>query len=307
MTLDELGTTVDLSAAARRTGIYYRTGPFVIRLHSNLENLLALLRQFYGASWATTDPTVAHFPIKVEHVPGLRRTWRPQARFKLDATYPFEPYPLVQSFPLLEWGLNWSIGTRAHRYLMLHAGALERDGQALLLPAMPGSGKSTLSAALAYRGWRFLTDEIGLIEPESGNIVPIPRAVPLKNRSISTIREYLPDAFLGPVFTKTRKGEVAHLRPPRESIQRQSEPARPRWIVFPRYIQGLTETRLAFLDKSLGFTRLAQNAFNYRLLAEPAFHTLTRVVDACDCYSLEYGDLDSAIARIAELSHHAQA
>jgi predicted ATPase len=31
---------------------------------------------------------------------------------------------------------------------------VERDGHALILPAMPGSGKSTLTAALVQRGWR---------------------------------------------------------------------------------------------------------------------------------------------------------
>jgi hypothetical protein len=107
---------------------------------------------------------------------------------------------------------------------------------------------------------------------------------------------------MGPIFAKTRKGDVAHLCPPRASIERQTEPARPRWILFPRYLQGLAETRLERLDKSLGFARLAQNAFNYRLLAERGFHTLVGLIEACDCYSLEYGDLDCAITRIAELT-----
>jgi HprK-related kinase A len=185
---------------------------------------------------------------------------------------------------------------------MLHSGALERRGQALILPALPGSGKSTLTAALAYRGWRLLSDEFGLIEPESGLIRPIPRAVPLKNRSIPVIRDYLPEAHLGPVFPKTRKGEVSHLRPPLESIERQGERARPRWVCFPRFIEGLPGRRLARLDRSLAFTRLAQNAFNYRLLAETGFAALAALVRGCDCFSLEYGDLDQALAGIAELS-----
>ncbi len=307
MTLDQLAETVDLRSAARRSGIYYQTGPFIIRLRSRLAELVGLLHQFYGPSWAATEPAVAHFMIDIDRVPGIRGHWRPQAQFRLDAIYPFEPYPLEQSFPLLEWGLNWSIGTRAHRYLMLHAGVLERDGQALILPGMPGSGKSTLSAALAYRGWRFFTDEIGLIDPKSGKVWPIPRAVPLKNRSIPVIREYLPEAFLGPVFKKTRKGDVAHLRPPSASIERQREPARPRWVLFPHYVQGLAAPRSVTLEKSLGFTRLAQNAFNYRLMAEAGFHALARLIRECDCYSLDYGDLDSAIAVIDGLSQDAAA
>jgi len=303
VTLDQLAAAGDLYSAAGRHGIHYRTGPFVIRLRSKLTDLIDLLHQFYGAAWAQTDPAIAHFLIEVDRVPGIRGHWRPQAQFRIDDLQPFEPYPLEQSFPLLEWGLNWCIGTRAHRYLMLHAGVLERGGRALILPGMPGSGKSTLSAALAYRGWRFLTDEIGLIDPRSGDLFPLPRVVPLKNRSIPVIRDYLPEAFLGPVFKKTRKGDVAHLRPPRESIERQTESAHPRWVIFPRFVQGLSVPRLTALEKSLGFTRLAQNSFNYRLMAETGFRALTRLIRECDCYSLDYADLDSAIALIDALSH----
>ena len=288
--------------AADSLGIIYRTGPFVVRLRTDIPELIDLLNRFYGACWASREPAVAHFLVEVRRVPRLRGHWRPQIQFQLDELNPFEPYPLNHSFPFLEWGLNWSIGTRAHQYLMLHAGALARGDLALLLPAMPGSGKSTLSAALAYRGWRFLSDEFGLIEPATGRIHPLPRAVPLKNRSIPVIRDYLPEAYLGPVFPKTRKGDVAHLRPPLESIERQSECATPRWVVFPRFIDGLTKPRLSALDKSVGFNRLAQNSFNYRLLGEIGFRTLTGLIRRCDCYSLDYGDLDSAIRCIDELT-----
>jgi predicted ATPase len=46
---------------------------------------------------------------------------------------------------------------------MLHAAVVEKNGKALILPALPGSGKSTLSAALAMNGWRFLSDEFTMI------------------------------------------------------------------------------------------------------------------------------------------------
>ena len=287
-------------------GIYYRSGPFVVHLRTGRDDVLRLLDQFYGVGWIGHGPEVAHFQIGVTYPAGIRRWWRAQAIFELDRLRPFEPYPADHAFPLLEWGLNWSIATHAHQYLMLHAGALERNGQALLLPAVPGSGKSTLSAALAHHGWRFLSDEFGLIRPATGDIEPLPRAVPLKNRSIAVIREYLPEAFLGPLFVKTRKGDVAHFRPPLDSLQRQREPARPRWIGFPQYVPGLKRPQLKRLDRSLGFTRLAQNSFNYRLLGECGFNTLVRLVRDCECYSLAYGDLDAAIGLVEEMTGDSQ-
>jgi len=55
---------------------------------------------------------------------------------------------------------------------------------------------------------------------------------------------------------------------------------------------------LISIPKSLAFTRLAHNSFNYRLLGATGFRTLTAIIRQCDCYSFEYGDLESAIATL---------
>ena len=99
----------------------------------------------------------------------------------------FNPLPAEQAFPLLEWGLNWCVATQCHQYLILHAAVLERGGRALIMPAPPGSGKSTLCAALVARGWRLFSDELALIEIGGGQIVPLPRPISLKNESIDRI------------------------------------------------------------------------------------------------------------------------
>jgi HprK-related kinase A len=224
----------------------------------------------------------------------------PQAVFRFENRTPFEPYPQDHAFPLLEWGTNWCIASRGHRFLMLHAGVLERDGRALLLPAMPGSGKTTLTAALAHRGWRFLSDELALVDGEQGLIHPLPRAAPLKNQAISVIRDFAPEADIGPVFRKTRKGDIAHLRPPADAIERQLEPAEPVWIVFPRFIAG-RQLHIKQLRQSLAFTRLSQNAFNYRLLGATGFERLTRLIRRCRCYSAEYGSLSEIVAALDDL------
>jgi HprK-related kinase A len=232
---------------------------------------------------------------------GLRRWWRPQAVFALENETPFDPYPADHAFPLLEWGLNWSIATRGHQFLMLHSAVLERAGQALILPALPGSGKSTLSAALSHNGWRFLSDEFGLVERRTGAIHPLPRALPLKNRSIDIIAERGLAEEIGPRFKKTRKGTVAHLRPPLESLERQRDTADPGWIVFPRFIPG-NPTRVTRLSQSMAFTRVAQNSFNYRMLGADGFESVCRLILACPCYALDYCELDKALTTLDDLT-----
>jgi HprK-related kinase A len=213
---------------------------------------------------------------------------------------PFEPFPADHGFALLEWGLNWAMAMRAQQYLLLHSAVLERDGRALILPAMPGSGKSTLAAALALRGWRLLSDEFGVVDPERHLLLPLPRAVPLKNQSIDVIRTFAPDAELGPIFPRTRKGDVAHLRPPAESLKRQDEPARPAWIVFPRYVPSSPLLREG-LTHGKAFARLSQNSFNYRLLGATGFTALSTLVQRCSCWQAHYSDLDEIVEAINQL------
>jgi HprK-related kinase A len=256
-----------------------------------------LVRLLYPETEVVEGNGIAHFHIELRRPRNPRRWWKPQIRFLLEGSSIFEPYPLNHALPLLEWGLNWCIAIRSHRFLMLHAGVVERGNRALILPASPGSGKSTLTAALASRGWRFLSDEFGLVDPQRCDVLPLPRAIALKNESIAVIRDYAPELFLGPVFPKTRKGTVSHVRPPGDSLRRQRETAAPTWIVFPRFHRGASTT-IKQLPPGAAFNRLAHNAFNYRLLGETAFLTLESLVRRCRCFSLAFGDLDSACAAL---------
>jgi HprK-related kinase A len=131
-------------------------------------------------------------------------------------------------------------------------------------------------------------------------LIPLPRAVPLKNESIAVIRAFSADAYLGPVFHKTRKGDVSHLRPPGDSLARQQEPAVPRWIVFPHFALGQS-LRLQTLPKSQAFVRLVQNSFNYDFLGAEGFRSLTQLVAGCDSLSLAFGSLDDAVAALDSL------
>jgi HprK-related kinase A len=279
--------------------IHYRTGPFLVSLQTSHAPLIRTLFDLYPDTAANPEDEIVDFYIRMERPLSLRRWLRPHIRFHLEDISPFDPYPLDHAFPLLEWGLNWCIATTAHQNLMLHSAVVERGSDALILPALPGSGKSTLCAALSHRGWRLLSDEFGVVEPATGLLLPLPRAVPLKNESIRVMRDFAPEAYLGPVFPKTRKGTVSHMRPPADSLRRQQEPARARWLVFPQFERGAF-TEIRQIPKSLAFPRLAHNSFNYRLLGATGFRTAAALVRQCDCYAIRYSDLDDAIARLEQ-------
>jgi HprK-related kinase A len=287
-------------------GVTVRTGPFRVQLRVSVQSLVNLLHQLWRDYPLVAEPGIIDCHLAVTRRPIHRRWPKPELRFLVDGQAPFPPFPLAHHFPMLEWGLNLCLAHRANHLLMLHAAVVERHGQALLLPAWPGHGKSTLCAALIHSDWRLFSDEFGLVRPADGLLLPLPRPLPLKNASIDVIRAFAPQADLGPAFEGTHKGTVAHVRPPTESVQRMDEPARPRWLVFPRWVAD-SPLRLEPIVKPDAFLMVATNAFNYDILGQTAFELVGQIVDACDCYTLVYSDLREAMAALNDLTRSANA
>lgn len=285
-------------------GLHFDVGPFAVRLRSSHKNFINTFRQLYADfPLIMDDDALIDFHIDMIVPTNYRRWIKPQIIARIDSQEPFQPFAATHAMPLFEWALNWSIAYQGQQYLMLHAGVLERNGKALILPAMPGSGKSTLSAALAQRGWRFLSDEFCLIHPDHGQIIPIPRPTPLKNESITVIRNFDDNVFIGPLFKKTRKGTIGHLRAPSDSIARMKETAIPTWVIFPQY-QSNSDVIMEPLNKSTAFIKLATNSFNYTLLGSAGFNTVKSIIERCDCYNLQYSNLADVVSRLDALSPH---
>lgn len=288
---EELGRRLALSGP----GLVLRTGPFRNRIHTDIGHLADTIALLYADYPVEGEDGFADFQLAFRRSGGLRRWYRPQVRFDSDGRGPFQPLPLAQAYPMFEWVMNWCVSHHAHGYLIFHAAVLQRGNAGVILPAPPGSGKSTLCAALASRGWRLLSDELTLVRPQDLALVPLPRPVSLKNASIGVLRAFAPDAQFGPEVHGTTKGTIAHMRAPGASVAAAAEPARATHIVFPKYEAGAA-ARLAPLPKARLFTGMADNTFNYPVLGAQGFDTLGRLVDACSGYAFSYGRLDDAMA-----------
>jgi HprK-related kinase A len=294
----------DLVQRLAGNGLMLRTGPFVQRLRSSLPPVAQALHTLYADHLLADETVFADFHVRVDRARGVRGHWRPQAEFHFDERQPFAPLPLPQSFAMLEWGLNWCIAQHCHQYLIIHAAVIERDGHAAILPAPPGSGKSTLCAALIQRGWRLCSDELTLIRPQDATVHALARPVNLKNRSIDLIGQFAPTAVFGPRVADTHKGTVSHMRAPADSVARVRQPAQPRWVIFPRWEAGSAPV-LKSWAKAQAFIELADNAFNYSVLGETGFTALTRVIDEAECLSFTYDKLDDAVATFERLARDA--
>ena len=197
--------------------------------------------------------------------------------------------------------MNWCISGHAHHFLLIHAAVLERNGRAVVFPAPPGSGKSTLCAALMFRGWRLLSDEMALIAPSDGAVWPLARPVGLKNESIELIKVFEPSAVFTAPVKDTAKGTVAHFRVPSAQVSQSNTPAPVSWIVFPKYHKGQL-ARLLPKPKAETMFDLTSNAFNYTLLGRQGFDCLCDMVSVADCFSFEYSQLDDAIETFDRLA-----
>ena len=270
-------------------------GPFTVHVRSPIAAVANGIALLYADYPLAENLDFADFRISIDRPVGPRRWFRPQAILSFDGERPFTPSPLDQAFLAFEAGLNWLVSEQANQFMIIHAAGLEKDGNAVILPGPPGSGKSTLCAGLIARGWRLMSDELILIRPSDGMICPLVRPISLKNDSITLIRRYLPAVVLSRPCSETEKGIVAFMKPPRDSVLRTCEPARPAWLVFPKFVPS-TRPLLVPISKARSFLMVCDNSFNYTMHGEQGFRIVARLIDACKCYELVYGDLEMAIA-----------
>ena len=133
-----------------KEGVAIRWGPFVSRIVSKLPELAAPIHLLYADFPIEPPGSICDFHI-CARPRSLRLSWSgSQGGALLDGAPLMPPYPRRWALPMFEWGLNACVYRSAHQFLIIHGAVVERPGCALILPGLPGAGKSTL----ARRWWR---------------------------------------------------------------------------------------------------------------------------------------------------------
>ena len=289
----------DLAQRLRSEGIHLNSGAFTTELTIEIPNLIDEFATMYARYPVEDPPGIDDARVHIVAPSRWRRHFQRQAMGWAEDIV-FERVPVAQAFTLLESALNWGVAASDVSPLVIHSAVLERDGRALIMPAPSGSGKSTLCAALAWRGWRLLSDEMAVFCFEDGRVRPNPRPVSLKNKAIGVIAAFEPKARFGPTYRGTHKGEIGYMEPPPDAVERAQEWAVPALVVAPIYREGASAT-LKRLDKTEGFRWLADNSVNASSMLKTGFEMLTAIVERCGFYLLTYSDLDEAIALVDRL------
>ncbi len=295
----------DISHALKSSGLVLDIGFFKFNICSSLQSIEETISTLYcdyvRAEYDNIDELV-DFHVRVRKVKRFLSApyFNRQAQFFLDNTAPFTPLPIQHAPAIIEWGMNWCVSSQLNTHLIVHAAVIEKNGFAAVMPAPPGSGKSTLTASLIQEGWRLLSDELTLIQLDTHRVSPFPRPVSLKNESISVIKNRYPNVVFGPVSSDTAKGTVCHIRPPALSVKNQHVDCPVGWIIFPKY-QIDAETEFLSISKAQTLMSVAENSFNYSVLGKMGFEALKNVVATADCYQFKYSNLDEAINVFSKL------
>ena len=258
-------------------------GPAAFRIGSDWVQPLDEMRRLY-AGYPTPD--IPDFTVRLEAVSTLRRFIRPSVAINGDYMLPdAAPLPLDQALLAAEMGMNLQMALGWRRHLILHASAVEKDGKALIMTGASGSGKSTLSAMLGNKGWRFLGDEFVLLDMLTGEAMPFPRLISLKNEAIGAMQATALDATFGPLMRGTPKGDIRHMVPPGSAVTAMDRAAKPALLLFPRfgYAPDIRDVQPAET-----FMRLTQASTNYVALGEAGFTVLTRFIREVPARAIDY-------------------
>ena len=275
-----------------------RIGPVGFRVGSDWQAPIVELERLYR-DYPKPDDGVPDFSVRLFARRPWRRWLRPAVMLGGDFVLPeAAPLPLAQGLLAAEMAMNLQMALGQRRYLLLHASTVERDGKALLMTGLSGAGKSTLAALLSARGWRLMGDEFALIDPQSGLVHAFPRLISLKNETVAVMEAALPDGRFGPLMAGTPKGDIRHLVPHGDAIDKMDRPARPALLLFPRYGFSAAERPVG---PSEVFVRLTQASTNYVALGERGFEALMRIVDTVPARAIDYPDTASAIEQVEAL------
>lgn len=199
----------------------------------------------------------------------------------------------------LMWRLTRSALEDVEGEIAFHAGAVRgRDGDAVLLAAPGGSGKSTLTAGLVASGWDYLTDELTVLSASGETVEPFARPLCMSPAAV--------DLFPGlaeRLSPELRSGRVAKLQVRPDDIRPGSiGTAGPvRAVVFPRYERG-AKTLLQPLGRVATLVTLMHNTFNLAAAGQAGLDTLAALCRAAPGYRLVSGDLGEAVAAVERIA-----
>lgn len=186
------------------------------------------------------------------------------------------------------------IADKSENVHCLHSAAVAKQGNALLIPANSGAGKSSFTTWLCANGFAYLTDELLLIDKDR-QIEGVARPIQIKPHGIDAVRHLIEDHSL------VQPGKFASALPISCLSGKTSERRKHqlKLFVFPQYTKGSAYSFSKLSSAEAGMN-LMGNHVNARNLEGHGFREMMDIIRTTPCYSLEYGGFDKLPADFAQ-------
>ena len=185
---------------------------------------------------------------------------------------------------------------------VVHAGALARNGRALLLPGNAGRGKSTLSAGLAAAGFDLLSDDTTLLAGQPVQVAPLPTGLCTKRGAYPVLEPLFPRLAALPEWPRPDGLVAKYLMPGLDFPTVSGEATFPvRWIAFPHYDPGHA-TSLRPLSRCEALQRLLPGVYFLSGTLDAAnLDAMIHWIEGVDCFELPLSSLDEAVSLLRSL------
>lgn len=182
--------------------------------------------------------------------------------------------------------------------ILLHASGVSYNNHSIIFPAIGGSGKSTLCAALITKGFSYINDDVIPVAYDSGKLVSLPFCLGIKQGSWSVLKDYYPEIGEKHIFGRNNL-KIKYLSPP--LIRYTNKHYQPRFLVIPHYEEG-SPCLLKKTSSTNGLKAIIEGESLMTLpIKDNDIEYLVKWVDGLDCYKLEYSNLDEAITALTHL------
>lgn len=246
----------------------------------------------------------------VEALAGFRTDAPPQASYRLraraggagftvelDGAELFADPSPATALDYFFWHVDDTAARRERRRLLVHAGVVVApSGQAVVLMAPSGQGKSTTTYALVRAGFGHLSDEYAVVDPGSMTLSAYPRPITLRPGA----RSWFPEAAALAVAPSDSSGgvriPVSRLRPGALAAL-----ASPGWLVVLNH-EPAGETRLSPISRGNALMHMAPQTFGFRDRAPQLLPAMAELARRSETYALTTRDVPSAVAAVSGMT-----
>jgi hypothetical protein len=262
-----------------------------------ITNHKSFLSEFHNLTSTWVSPAEGEMPVVKFRVLHKRRL----THIEKDGRTLYRLNKDFQLCPILMDQIRISCYENVRDYVLFHSGAVVKNSGAILLPARSESGKTTLTLGLMSYGYRYLTDEVAVINNETLKVVPYQRPIFVWHWS-RLLRKDVSKKFRIYRYRDRDNNDWRwqYIVPQDGAVM----PRDSRWdvdsIIFPRYTPK-GKTVLRPISSAQAVVSLMQNCWNQALFPDGGLKICIKLARRARCYTLEMGNLEKACELIENL------